>query len=281
MISLREKIKKITVLRYALHAPRDMVTTINYRRQMKSLENRQVKQGKDLEVFKDRFKGERCFIIGLGPSLTCDDLELLKGEKCFSSNRIVDMFDKTSWRPYFYMSGDPMIASKIGKDLNRIVDECNYTILNLAHVDRYGSYPLDKENVYYYKTICGTGFDMIRKEKGKFPNKIDLTGFIDSVGTITYEMMETAIYMGFKEIYLLGVDHYMGGGSNNHFQGIKFEDNDLKKYQERAIPVERWTKGYEHMKKIAEGKGASIINCTRGGHLEVYERKTLESVLGE
>ena len=55
---------------------------------------------------KGSHKGERCFIIGTGPSLTVEDLNLLKNETTFATNRIYEVFDKTDWRPTYYVNQD-------------------------------------------------------------------------------------------------------------------------------------------------------------------------------
>ena len=59
-----------------------------------------------IRSLKNAFKGLRCFIIGNGPSLTPSDLDKIKNEVSFAANRIYYMFDKTEWRPTFYMCCD-------------------------------------------------------------------------------------------------------------------------------------------------------------------------------
>ena len=63
---------------------------------------------KELRRFKDKFKGKRCFVIGAGPSLRMEDLDVLAehNEICFASNKIYLAFERTSWRPDFYMVCD-------------------------------------------------------------------------------------------------------------------------------------------------------------------------------
>ena len=55
---------------------------------------------------KDSHKGERCFIIGNGPSLSADDLDKLIDEDCFGVNEIHKIFPKTNWRPKYYLIMD-------------------------------------------------------------------------------------------------------------------------------------------------------------------------------
>ena len=59
-------------------------------------------------ALKDKYKGRRCFIVGLGPSLTTADLDLLarNREYTFSMNRCYQLFDRTEWRPDCYFISD-------------------------------------------------------------------------------------------------------------------------------------------------------------------------------
>ena len=47
-----------------------------------------------LKMYKDIHKGERCFIIATGPSLTMEDLEALKSEYTFGMNSICIFVNK-------------------------------------------------------------------------------------------------------------------------------------------------------------------------------------------
>ncbi len=59
-----------------------------------------------LKGYKNIHSGERCFVIGNGPSLTPEDLDKLKNEYSFASNHIYKIFDRTNWRPTYYVSVD-------------------------------------------------------------------------------------------------------------------------------------------------------------------------------
>ena len=50
-----------------------------------------------LKSVKGKYKGQRCFVLGNGPSLSPDDLNMLKDEITFASNRIYKIFDKQVW----------------------------------------------------------------------------------------------------------------------------------------------------------------------------------------
>ena len=59
---------------------------------------------------KDIHKGQRCFIVGNGPSLKIEDLDLLKDEITFACNKIFLAFTETEWRPTYYSVLDILVA---------------------------------------------------------------------------------------------------------------------------------------------------------------------------
>ncbi len=61
-----------------------------------------------IEQYRDIHKGESCFIIGHGPSLRVRDLDILESNNIitFSMNCTYKLFDKTAWRPDYYVVSD-------------------------------------------------------------------------------------------------------------------------------------------------------------------------------
>lgn len=72
-----------------------------------------------LERLKDSHKGERCFLIGNGPSLTGEDLHLLKDEYTFGTNMVYKIFDKTDWRPSFHCVSDTIYATSLASNFSK------------------------------------------------------------------------------------------------------------------------------------------------------------------
>lgn len=99
-------------------------------------------------------------------------------------------------------------------------------------------------------------------------------------GTVAYTAMQMAVYMGFKEIYLIGVDHNFRVSQDSN-GNIKV-DNSVKDYfcdnynsdkDELYIPnLNNSTKAYMAAKKYCDEHDVTIYNATRGGKLEVFER---------
>ena len=95
-----------------------------------------------------------------------------------------------------------------------------------------------------------------------------------------YTAAQLAAYMGFKEIYLIGVDHHFHISQNN--AGEIIVDDSVKDYfsekyntdkENLYIPnTEKSTLTYVAMKEQCERRGIRVFNATRGGKLEVFKR---------
>jgi hypothetical protein len=90
--------------------------------------------------------------------------------------------------------------------------------------------------------------------------------------TITCSLIQIAVYMGFKEIYLLGCDGIYLKGQKNHFVESGFVDKNAYTSFERAMV------GYSEAKKYTESHDVKIYNSTRGGALEVFPRISLDEL---
>lgn len=219
---------------------------------------------KELLKFKDIHKEKRVFIVATGPSLKVEDLNKLyeNNEICISMNRIFNIFDKTQWRPDYYMIGD-----------TEMIEDLSTEIANLDLPYKFVS----TEPMCYWK---------ISKSKESIPYKLLFRGFINNTPqfskniehgichgtTVTYLCIQLAAYMGFSEIYLLGVDFsYLNNlyDKKNHFEGCDTEQNKIrlnKVYPERTLLA------YKKAEEYCNMNNCKIYNATRGGKLEVFER---------
>lgn len=173
--------------------------------------------------FKDIHKGKRCFIVATGPSLRVQDLDKLheNGEICISMNRIFNIFDKTQWRPDYYMIGDMEMIEDLSEQI------------------------ADLKLPYKFVATEPKSYWENPKSKGSISYKLLLRGYIHNTpqfsanvekgvchGTnITYLCIQLAAYMGFSEIYLLGVDfNYTPNvyDAANHFEGCDTPQNRIR-----------------------------------------------------
>ena len=147
-----------------------------------------------LRSLKNIYKGEKCFIIGNGPSLKVEDLDRIKNYYCFSANQIYQIFDKTEWRPTFYTMMDKDGISK-HKELRLIGSEYNF--YNSRAIKKKNS---DNPNVFFF--FNDSYFNLIKGSSCHPYIGNDVSKSVSDCGTVTFTNIQLAIYMGFSYIYL-------------------------------------------------------------------------------
>ena len=177
-----------------------------------------------IQKYRNFFAGNRCFIIGNGPSLTIKDLETLKahGEISIASNSIYNLFDVTEWRPNIYTVHYFQEIKKAREKISAVKAELKIIAMS-AEGRIYG--------------IDGAVLLMlIDPEKGTIGFSDDISKCVYDGGTVTYFSIQCAVYMGFRQIILLGVDHSFAREQTkdgrvtvhddvkNHFQNYQTDD---------------------------------------------------------
>ncbi|MGG1399970.1 6-hydroxymethylpterin diphosphokinase MptE-like protein [Bacillus salipaludis] len=231
--------------------------------------------GKNIKKLKNHHLNKRCFIIGNGPSLLPGDLDKLKNEITFAFNRIYYIFDKTDWRPTYYCSEDDKTIFKSKDEINKLNIEGKFFPVNFPW-----DYNIHFNNAKYFIFKFGN-----RSVEPKFSE--DIVKGIYWGNTVAYTAIQLAVYMGIKEIYLLGVDHNFNKMIND--KGEIVVDKTAKDYftekyntdkEELYIPnIEVSTRAFTVAKKYADNNNIKIYNATRGGKLEVFERVDFDKII--
>ncbi|MBQ8627657.1 MAG: DUF115 domain-containing protein [Agathobacter sp.] len=223
-----------------------------------------------IKALRNSHKNERCFIVGNGPSLTMEDLDLIKNEDCFAANLIYRIFDKTEWRPKYYVLIDRYA------DTGNTLDTLNLPYLFI------GDYYWKHRGMKNANAICIHPERSIGSEKVNFSENIEEVVYGNY--TVTHVMIQLAVYMGYKEIYLLGMDHsyaltYDKDGNvieDNNVKSHIFEDKNPK---DVIADIEGMNKAYIACRNYADTHSIKIVNVTRGGKLEWFPRLALEEAL--
>ncbi len=224
----------------------------------------------NLRRFKNMYRGKRCFIIGTGPSLTVDDLNVLhnNGEIVFASNKIFKIFDQTVWRPDIYCVIDDLVIEQYE---NVIVDLPVGTTL-IANYDN--EHKNKKNNINHFRLRYKAYTDEEYPEFSCNPDRYVVEGF-----SVTYAIMQWAAYMGFEEMYLLGIDFDYGDAKNGykHFSN----DYDGKNEKVKAPRLDKCLRAYMSAEMYSRENGFRIYNATRGGKLEVFERVDFDKLFSD
>ena len=173
-------------------------------------------------------------------------------------NSIFNLFDNTDWGQYFYVMSDHR-----GFELYKgMLDSLPVNHIFLSdNSDVFWSFE-HKENIYCHHHHYEYYFNRLPKFSDDFSKK-SYAG-----ATVTYNCMQLAAYMGFKEIYLLGVDFSYGGQTKNETYAHFYKE---EKTTSMGF-VNQVTLAYQSAKQYANQHGFKIYNATRGGKLEIFER---------
>lgn len=222
----------------------------------------------DLKKFYKMYEGRRCFVVANGPSLQMSDLQCLHehGELCFGVNGIYHAFTRTEWRPDFYFAGDPRMFEYFKENILQI--DIKYKFLG-DYVSDFWKNNLPN-NVYRFHT-----YPIFNRNDILFSEDISVCTY--DAGTVMYSVLQFAVYMGFKEIYIIGADCQLIPGKSEHFDAKYCEIKGMK----YRLVTDMIFAGYEAAKKYADAHGIKIYNATRGGALEVFERVEFDSLFNE
>jgi hypothetical protein len=228
-----------------------------------------------LRNLKDRHRGQRCFIIGNGPSLTVQDLDKLERENTFAANKIYLAFDQTRWRPRYYVVEDDHMIQQHHQQILRLKGSVKFINDNWK-----GLFRGDREVIWYpWRFLEDEQFPKFSSN----PLEALYCGYM-----VTYISLQLAFFMGFTRVYLVGVDfnyslvapgqdsiQHSADHPQDHFTPDYFKPGEV-----RYLPqLERAERAMRCAKDFYEAHGRKIRNATRGGKLEVFERISLEEAL--
>ena len=231
---------------------------------------------------KNKFKGKRCFIVGNGPSLNKANLNLLKNEFCFAVNGIFYKTDEMGFVPSFYMVEDGHV---VDDNLFRINSyQTPYKFFPSIYKDKI----THTKNTYFFSADLGfyrsTHPSYCIPRFSKDFSKVAYAG-----QSVTYLNMQLAYFLGFTEVYLIGMDFNYVIRESDKTAGLSITTNDAdinhfhpeyfgygKKWHDPK--VDRVALNYEMAKKVYEKDGRKIYNATIGGKLEIFERVDYDSL---
>ncbi len=236
-----------------------------------------------LSALKNKFKGQRCFIIGNGPSLNKCDLSLLQNEYTFGVNGIFYKTYEMGFKPTFYMVEDGHV---VDDNLERINDyDCKYKFFPSL----YKSKIQNTDNTFFFAADLG----FYRGDHPSFCKprfSKNCSNVIYAGQSVTYMNMQLAYYLGFTEVYLIGMDFSYKIRESDETRGATLISNEDdvnhfhpdyfgkgKKWHDPK--VERVGLNYEFAKKVYEENGRKIYNATIGGKLEIFERVSFNDLL--
>jgi len=235
----------------------------------KILSSRWQKSRYHMQALRNTHAGERCFIIGNGPSLRRTDLTKLKGEFTFGLNRIYLIFSELGFATSCLVSVNELVLEQCASEM-KALDLPKYLAWRSRHW--FADAP---QAVFVDTDFTGTE-DFSRNASGRI-----FEGF-----TVTYVALQLAFHMGFSEVILIGVDHNFTtqgpanqavvsqGDDPNHFSpnyfgaGFKWQLPDLEG-SERA---------YRLARHAYDSDGRRVRDATVDGKLTIFPKVDYNSL---
>jgi hypothetical protein len=190
------------------------------------------------------------------------DLNCLRDEYTFGLNRIYLLFPEWGFQTTFLCAVNRFVLKQYAEEISKAG---TFKILNWMH---RGDYRVNEETVF----ICST--------PGKKMRGDILQGYFTGGGTVTNVALETAFFMGFQEVILIGVDHtYTQKGAPG--KPITSTDADVDHFDPNYFgPGAIWQlpnyqtmeEGYRQTKMLFEGDGRIVVDGTVGGQLKIFPK---------
>jgi hypothetical protein len=225
-----------------------------------------------LDRFKNKHTGQVGYLIGSGPSVRVEDLEKLKGKVTFCFNRFHLAYEKMTFRPLYTVSADFGMIRDFG---SQIVNESEGTVFLVSR-----SRPeIDGDFIWVGAKYQAPSLVFSRK----------IYHHIVIGGSSLVAAIQLGYFMGIKQFVLYGVDHDFKYSTpekpsdNNYCTAVGDENHFIKNYRSGKAwcppQVEVIETSLRRADRFLRSQGGGLINATRGGKLEILERKSFEEVI--
>lgn len=234
-----------------------------------------------LKRLKNAHRGQRGFIIGAGPSLRISDLELLKQEITFGCNKIYLAFDQTAWRPTYYSVLDVILAKQNFQQIQQL----DLPKIFSCWVKPYFA---EAQDITWLRHLAHP------VENGAHFPQFSTNALAGVYGgwTVIYTQLQLAFYMGFQEIYLLGVDFSFSippasGQTSAHGAVIEHQGEINHFHPNYRRPGEQWTapqldlqrQAFNCARQAFAAHGRAVYNASRQTALDVFPRCDFDELM--
>lgn len=221
-----------------------------------------------LRALKDSRKGERCFILGNGPSLKVTDLSRIHDEYSIGTNRIYLAFPQMGFCTSYFLSVNDLVAEQCAADIQTL-DMPRF----VSWRARRWLQPVDNLH-FLFTTYTGPKF------------ATDVSGRVWEGATVTYVALQLAYHLGFSEVVLIGVDHSFvtqgkpnttvvsQGDDPNHFDPGYFG----KGFRWQLPDLDTSERSYWMARQAYESAGRRVVDATIGGKLTVFPKVNYDSL---
>lgn len=210
-----------------------------------------------LSAYKDKLKGQRCFILGNNSS-KLDELNVLMNERTIACDSFCDFFSRTPQRPSYYLLTEMNSYLGNGKYIEGM--ECFVNADIKVFEDKFKKAPT-------YLNPLGNGLVNGIPTFGAMQSSYDTAKVLP-----LYEMLQLAIYMGFSEIYIYGFD----GVFDLEIDG----DGVARKPAEDTVPgfPDKAKQALDRVRAFADGNNIKIFSMCETSGLSMFDKVKFEDI---
>jgi len=225
--------------------------------------------------FRNTHQGERCFIIGNGPSLKNTDLSLLRNEVTFGLNRVYLLFPELGFSTTYFVSVNTLVIEQCISDLLTFDMPKFFSWRSRHTIDKETWQSIgDNKPIFLHTTYTGPKFAS------------DVRGRVWEGATVTYVALQLAYYMGFTQVFLIGVDHsFTSQGKPNTTVISQGDDQDHfhagyfgKGFRWQLPDLETSEKAYRMADLSFRNAGRQVYDATVDGKLNVFPKVDYSSL---
>lgn len=245
-------------------------------------------------IIKNSCKGRRCFILGSGKSILAQDLTLLENDAVFALNNFLEhpQFGALSSHNVdrFYLVAPihgPQKSEEwenwLGKIDSRLSSKWKLWVGLSSYVDN--AYRLHRKKQIFNRSEIFWYF--AGREVRDFEQcKIDFSEQIYLGSAASVYALQLALFMGFEDIYLLGMDHdyllYLSEREMRFYETSEHQENELERTFGKDFYIEEFARQhsiFRAYRQISDSyPNARIWNGSPKGLLQIFPRVNYKSL---
>lgn len=237
-------------------------------------------------------------ILGNGPSLRTNldnDLDLLRSADTLAVNFAANTPEFSEIQPTYYLLADPHFFDKAGEDPNvgRLIENLNSITFPMTLFVPAGARKADSYFHNHNLTVKHFSFTAMEGYTWFENAMMNSHRGMPRPRNVLIPSIMVGIWLGYKEIYLLGADHSwlktLSVNDRNEVVSIQphfYKEDSREQQRVNEVYVNRQLhevlesmmiafKSYHRIREYADRCGTQIFNSTPGSMIDAFERASL------
>ena len=235
----------------------------------------------EMRRFKGIGRGQRCFILGNGPSLKRMDPIPLRREATFGVNAIYLARDWLGFLPTYHVTEDPLVIADRGREISEMTGPVKF-------YHRHFRSQIPPNGAVVHPRIFHDYSDY-----PDFPRfSRDASRCLWTGGSVSYLCLQLAFYMEYSPVILVGFDHHYERPENTVVRGTVWTspgddpnhfDPDYFGHGRRWYPPDmgRIEQAFARARQVYTQHHRRLLNATDGGRLDVLTRVSYRSLFDQ